>query len=132
MRAAAILVVVCACGGSSQTVLSAIAETTLVAPQDMRMRYHEERDRHCRELLPPASHTFDEWQECMAPSYRLDRAVGALDAALRGAQATLDMGGRIDVGGLLAVVRHAAEAFREAGLPVPDEIDRLLRLEAGR
>lgn len=121
--------------GRAQVGINAIAEATLVVPQDARADFHTREDARCREAFPPVDYPFATWRACMGRSYRLDAAVGTLDAAVRSAQASLDAGDADSVRAALPCVARAAaraaDAFREAGLSVPHDVSRLLDVGAG-
>lgn len=134
---ASIWIAACSLGaaGRTQVGITTIAEVTLVTPQAARSQFHEREDARCRAALPPAEHPFEAWRECMDRSYRLDSAVATLDRTLRAAQAALDAGGADGVRPALPCVaraaREAAEAFREAGISVPQDVTRLLGVNEG-
>ena len=119
--------VLIACGAQArqrtQTTLTSIAQFALVIPQDARTYYHEQRDAHCRREHPPASSVYADWHECMGPSWKLDKAVGTLEATLRAAQDAFDASGQDGLIPMLPMLRdavaNAMQAYTETGLPVP-------------
>lgn len=127
--ALALAVLLCACGAQQQRkALNTIAEATLVETMDARQAFHVERDRHCREEHPPAISTFEDWRDCMEPSYQLDAAVLALDAALRllDTLAENDDGWQEAVRASLHAAQQLIAAYRIAGLPLSDDVMNIL------
>ena len=138
--AAAILVAhalglaMCGCSGSTrQMTLNTIADVALVETTAAREQYHERRDAHCRSEFPPETSTFNQWRECMEPSYRIDSAVASLDVLLRYLE-TLgqeDSDWRDAVRGAFEAAQELHRAYLAAGLPIHPKLARLIEaLEA--
>lgn len=132
---AASIALLTGCGSSTaQTVITRSADLSLVQTQDVRFKYHEDRDAHCREEHPPESSAVALWRECMQPSYRLDDAVVVADGAARAAQSALDMHGadglKAKSGELLRALGALVNVMRELGLPVPPEVPAIIETVA--
>lgn len=122
-----------ACGPQrAQTVLTSVADVSLNATEESRVRFHERQDALCREEFPPAVSAYRDWYECMTPSYRLDTAVGALDNALRAAQHALDVTGeegfRDMAPHLIGAASRLVGVMMEIGLEVPAEVRNVLEI----
>lgn len=123
------------CGASAaQTAITRSADLSLVQTQDIRVKYHEDRDAHCRAEHPPESSVLALWRECMEPSYRLDAAVVVADGAARAAQSALDAAGadglKAKSGELLRALGALVDVMRELGLDVPSEVSAIIETVA--
>lgn len=124
-----IALLVSACSAQqAQSTVARVAQVSLVDTTDLRLHFYEELNDRCLE----ESVSFDGWRVCMTPAYRMDRAVGVLDAALRAAQVAFDAGESFDLARVFDAARALARVLLEVGVALPNDLRALLGLEDGQ